>query len=199
MRAQSRLGWILAGGTILASLGCVGYSSYPKVEGGAPSSPNFIHMRPVIAESLKAVIEKYHPQDAGPYAVNLPIGITETGRDEVMKALGAQAMDLTPRTEHLPIYHVGRVWVRGADAKVDIVRPILELGRLPGGQPTYQGVTVWLDGGINNWWVEMIQPWSIGVVEPPELHYVVEHPPEESSRDQAAPAEAGAPPQEPRE
>lgn len=184
---------MLVAGAILGSLGCVGYSSYPKVEGAAPSSPNFIHVRPLVAESLKAVVEKYHPKDAGPYAVNLPVGLTPTGREEIMVVLGDRAMDLTPRTEHLPIYHVGRVWVRGTNAKVDIIRPILELGPIPSGQRTYQGMTVWLEGGINKWWVEMIQPWSIGVVQPPELNYVVEpSTPETPALPDAAPAPSEA-------
>lgn len=195
MQARKRMGWMLVAGVILGSLGCVGYSSYPKVEGAAPSSPNFIHVRPVVAESIKAVVAKYHPQSAGPYAVNLPVGLTPTGREEIMAALGAEAMDLTPRSEHLPIYHVGRVWVRGTNAKVDIIRPVLELGPMPSGQPTYQGMTVWLEGGINKWWVEMIQPWSIGVVEPPELNYVVVPPPAPSTK----PVDASAEPVESQE
>lgn len=165
---------LLVGGALLISAGCVGYSSYPKVEGVAPGSPNFIFVRPVVAAALKAVVERFHPESAGPYAVNLPAGMTPEGREEVLRGLDMNAAPLTHRTDHLPIYHVGRVWIRGASAKVDIIRPVLELGAAPNGGTTSQGLTVWLQGGANRWAVEFIQPWSIGVVEPPELHYVDE-------------------------
>lgn len=165
---------LLGGLSLLLPLGCVGYSSYPKVEGVAPGSPNFIHVRPVVAASLKEVIAKYHPQSAGAYTVNLPAGMTPSSRNDLVYGLGPDAMLLTHSTDALPIYHVGRVWIRGADARVDIIRPVLELGTTPTGEPVYQGMTVWLQGGVNDWAVELVQPWSIGVVQPPDLHYVDE-------------------------
>lgn len=177
MLSKIKTSWmLLAAGLLLIPAGCVGYSSYPKVEGVAPGSPNFIQVKPVVIASLKAVAEKYHPDSAGPYAVNLPAGLTREGREDVFHYLDVNAVPLSHRTDDLPIYHVGRVWVRGADAKVDIIRPVLELGATPTGAPAYQGMTVWLQGGANRWSVEFIQPWSIGVVEPPELHYVDEEP-----------------------
>jgi len=128
----------------------------------------------VVTEALRAVIERYHPEGAGAYAVNLPARMTEVARREILLELDAQASPLTHRTEHLPIYHVGRVWIRGTRAKVDVIRPVLELGSGSSAERAYQGVTVWLEGGLNDWAVEMIQPWSIGVVEPPALNYVDE-------------------------
>lgn len=152
--------------------GCVGYSSYPQIESMAPSSPNFVQVRPAIESALKEVVRRYHPDWAGPFAVNLPAEMTAEAQHIVIQKLGPDARPMTPETAHLPTYHVARVWVRGPKAKIDIVRPVLELGPQPDGGIVYQGLTVWLDAGLNPWQVDFIQPWSMAVTSPPDANFV---------------------------
>lgn len=152
--------------------GCVGYSSYPDLESIAPSSPNFIQVKPTVTAALKEVIRRYHPDWAGPFAVNLPVEMTAERQQQIIAELGADARPMTPETEHLPTYHIARVWVRGPNARVDVVRPVLELGPKADGGIAYQGMTVWLDAGLNPWRVDFIQPWAASVVSPPDSNFV---------------------------
>jgi len=163
---------VLSGAGLLG--GCVGYSSYPEVESLASSSPNFIQVKPVVEEALREVIERYHPDWAGAYAVNLPSGMTATAQEAIVAELGDDARAMTRENAHLPTYSVGRIWVRGAKAKVDVIRPVLEIGPKPDGGIAYQGMTVWLNAGLNPWRVDFVQPWAIGVVEAPGLNFVDE-------------------------
>jgi hypothetical protein len=163
---------ILVGAGLLG--GCVGYSSYPEVESLASSSPNFIQVKPVVEAALLEVIERYHPDWAGVYAVNLPVGMTAAAQEAILANLDDNARAMTRENAHLPTYSVGRIWVRGAKAKVDVIRPVLEIGPKPDGGIVYQGMTVWLDAGLNPWRVDFVQPWSIGVVEAPALNFVDE-------------------------
>lgn len=171
-------GWMLAGILGLAPVGCVSYSTYPSVQGLAPSSPNFIFVQPVVRESVLEVTKQFHPESAGTYAVNLPKGMTIDAQLRIINSLGPQALPLSASTTDRPIYHVGRIWVRGRQAKVDVIRPVLELGPSPSGETIYQGMTVWLEGGAYPWGVMRVQPWSLGVVAPPELNLIPEIPAE---------------------
>ncbi len=158
---------------VLSSLGgCVGYSSYPELESLAPSSPNFIQVKPAVTAALEEVIERYHPAWAGPYTVNLPPEMTPEAQRLILSGLGPDTRAMTPATEHLPTYHIGRVWVRGPKAKIDVVRPVLELGPKADGGIAYQGMTVWLDAGLHPWNVSFVQPWSARVVSPPDANFV---------------------------
>ncbi len=170
-RLRTAVGAAILVGTGLLG-GCVGYSSYPEVESLAPSSPNFIQVKPVVEEALREVIERYHPDWAGAYAVNLPAGMTAAAQEEILEKLGDDARAMTQANAHLPTYSVGRIWVRGAKAKVDVIRPVLEIGPKPDGGIAYQGMTVWLNAGLNPWRVDFVQPWAIGVVEAPALNFV---------------------------
>jgi hypothetical protein len=156
--------------------GCVSYSTYPEVKSLAPSSPNFIHVAALSRESLQEVVSQFHRPEFGTYAVNLPKGMTLDGQYAILAELDELALPLTSTTMDRPIYHVGRIWVRGTKAKVDIIRPILELGPSPSGVTNYQGMTVWLQGGVYPWAVDRVQPWSIGIVSPPELNLVDQEP-----------------------
>lgn len=158
---------------VLAGLaGCVGYSSYPGVDSLAPSSTNFIQVKPAVTAALREVTERYHPEWAGAFVINLPAGMTPEAQEQILADLGPDARAMTPETVHFPTYHVGRIWVRGPEAKIDIVRPVLELGPRPDGGIVYQGMTVWLNGGLNPWAVDFVQPWSVGVVTPPDANFV---------------------------
>jgi len=60
------------------------------------------------------------------------------------------------------------------DAKVDIMRPRLDLPPKPDGEPVYQCITLLVEGGLQPWRVTRFQTWEVGVVEPPPLWYCPE-------------------------
>lgn len=190
---MKKIVWVLTALSLAGLGGCFGYSSYPQIESMAPSSPNFVQVRPAMETALKEVVDRYHPEWAGAFAVNLPAEMTVEAQRIVLAKLGPDARAMTPETVHLPTYHVARVWVRGPEAKIDIVRPVLDLGPNPDGSIAYQGMTVWLDAGLNPWRVNFIQPWSMSVTSPPDANFVEL----ESARPGGSAAPAGEPAQDP--
>lgn len=161
--------------------GCVGYASFPYEEGGkselATQDPNTPPADELIALSLNWVVTKYPPRSPAVegqprYTVNMPKGVRRDVYDRILKNLGGQAAPLTPETAaQLPIYHVGRVWIRGRDAKVDVLRPVLEGPRGPGGDVVYQPVTLRIEGGFEPWRIKRHQVWEVGTVPVPELYF----------------------------
>ncbi|MCC6675780.1 MAG: hypothetical protein IT436_01425 [Phycisphaerales bacterium] len=170
-----------AGLVMLAALGgCVGYASYPYEEGGkntfANQDPNTPPADELIYLSLDWVTSKFPPPGGvsteASYAINIPKGVRRDVYDRILKKLGDKAAPLTPETaQSLPIYHIGRLWVRGRNAKVDVLRPVLEGPRGPGGQVLYQPVTLRIEGGFEPWRVRRHQVWEVGTVPIPELYY----------------------------
>jgi hypothetical protein len=68
----------------------------------------------------------------------------------------------------LPVFHVTRVWMRGNQATIDVLRPMPELGNDPQGRTVYQPVTVRLEAGFQPWRVVHARIWNPGdEVEPP--------------------------------
>ncbi len=166
---------------MLAMLGgCVGYASYPYEEGGkntfANQDPNTPPADELIYLSLDWVTSKFPPPGGvsteASYAINIPKGVRRDVYDRILKKLGDKAAPLTPETaQSMPIYHIGRLWVRGRNAKVDVLRPVLEGPRGPGGQVLYQPVTLRIEGGFEPWRVRRHQVWEVGTVPVPELYY----------------------------
>lgn len=104
-------------------------------------------------------------------AVNLPPGIGETGYAYVADRVGEGAVPLTEdNAQRLPIYHVTRVWLRGERARVDVVRPLYELGSKPGGGAVYRGVQLRLGGGWEPWRVTSSSEYEVGVLDAPALN-----------------------------
>lgn len=160
--------------------GCVGYASFPYEEGGknqfATQDPNTPPADELIALSLDWVTAKYPPRGVvateASYTVNMPKGVRRDVYDRILKRLGDKAAPLTPETaERLPIYHVGRLWVRGREATVDVLRPVMEGPRGPGGSVLYQPITLRIEGGFEPWRVRRHQVWEVGTVPVPELYY----------------------------
>ncbi|MDX2148524.1 MAG: hypothetical protein SFZ23_13480 [Planctomycetota bacterium] len=168
--------------------GCVGYSSYPIVETAhvASTDPNLYTTREVSAVALAWVISRYPPESARGYEVlgeprAYVNAIPDLRRsnylklsERVTKATGIQVLpvDSSAGGSGLPIYHVGRVWVRQGDAKVDILRPISAFGPGPDGRPVYQCVTVMLQGGLGPWTVKGTLTREPGLVDVPPLYYI---------------------------
>jgi hypothetical protein len=169
--------------------GCVGWATYPPVKGAdlvARNDPNQPPMDEIMYTSLKWVSEKYPPNFGTPqanepdqkFAVNLPSGMKPQVYMKIVGKAGPNAEPLTPATKDLPIYHIVRIRVRGAEANVDVLRPAREFGPGPNGQPVYQGMTVYLDGGWRSWHVVRRAAWEPGVLPVPELAFYEPPPPQ---------------------
>lgn len=190
--------------------GCVGYATYPPVQGAylAPNNPNAPPADELMALSLKWVTDRYPVRSASPvvagepqFAINLPRGVRKSIYEKTAAALGDKAQPLTPENAtKLPIYHVAEIRVRGRVAKVDVLRPAQELGSRPDGQPVYQCITLHVEGGFQPWRVIRFQAWEPGVVPVPEYYYLpaVEWPGRQYEEDlKANPAEEPTPSEPP--
>lgn len=173
--------------------GCV--SNYPAVPTtrGVRDNPNSPAAEQAMIAALRWVGTRYTPgrpdlsqplPDAAsraevqyPMAVNLPFGLRKLYYDRVALNTGPEVVPLTPEIASqgsLPIFHVGRVWVRGPGATVDVFRPMPELGLGPDGKTVYQMVTVRLDrdGLAGPWRVIHGRAWEPGWGDVPEFYFV---------------------------
>jgi hypothetical protein len=191
---RSLTGWcvagvlITAGGALSAGLcGCVGYSSYPYVEGArlASTDPNLYSSREVMTVAVGWVMTKFPPEGRMPAGVgeqpralvSLVPGMRKSMYERIVQRVSdntnMRIAAVTPENESsgLPIYRVGRVWLRHGDAKVDVYRPVLGL-TMPDGSSVYQCVTVILDGGFQPWLVKATHTREPGLLPAPELNYL---------------------------
>jgi len=161
--------------------GCYGYASYPPIESAKPgvNNPNAPPADELMMLGTKWVADRYPPPRRGPavageaeFAINLPEGVRRDVYERVSTYTGGRAVPLTAENAGtLPIYSISRIWVRMHDAKVDVMRPRLDLPRKPDGQPVYECITLIVAGGFQPWRVTRFQTWEVGVVEPPPLWY----------------------------
>ncbi|MEZ6242462.1 MAG: hypothetical protein R3B57_05405 [Phycisphaerales bacterium] len=172
MSARMARGVVAGGvvGLVAIAGGCMGYASYPNAEGSLTrSTTNSRAAAAVMRESLRWVTT--HEKDMpGRFAVNLPPGTSDETYWEVATSVGGEA--LSTDNMDLPRYSVGRVWVRGGEAKVDVTRPVMALGRLADGGWVTQTITLELEGGLTPWRVVRDRPWALGAIEAPTANPV---------------------------
>jgi len=149
----------------------MGYSNMNTESGTVSvSNPNARTPSEVVREALRYVVGRYPA--GGRFAVNLIKGTQPNMADFIMRELPAGAELVSEDNTDLPTYHVGVTRIRMGAAKVDIIRPVVELGENPGGGYKTQAVTVHLEGGLNPWRVTLMQRWALGAVDVPERWYV---------------------------
>jgi hypothetical protein len=185
--------------------GCVSYASYPPVpENTAINNPNSPAMEEVMMAGLRWVTTKYPPDttvalganpshEAARMAINLPRGVKPQVYVRVAEAVGAGARPLTPENQSLPIYHITSLRVRGDQANVWVLRPVVDMGAKPNGEPIYQEVKLWLQGGLRPWHVVSSIEMSPDSTLVPELVYY--EPPAPAESRQSAKAEQTYKPQ----
>jgi len=145
--------------------GCVSYTSVPEPSKGiALGHTNSGGSIKSIVASLERVILRHPVRDEhGEYAVNLPVGTTpETAATIVSRLPTGAVLPYEGMDGSVPVYHIGRVWLRGSSGKVDVVYPIE--GDVDG------GVTIWVHGGDRPWYVKRMQYWAPGTVPTPEMY-----------------------------
>lgn len=173
---------------LLFAPGCVGYHAYPPIEGyPALSNPNQVNVQTVTVTAMKWVLPRYAPdgtviwdlphnpeaQDMA-FSVNMPVGVK---REVYLRSVGQMspnARPLTPETADLPTYHIVRVWIAGDEAKVDLIRPLPDIGASADGSVPTQGLTVNLRGGFKPWHVTAHKRWAVGAMEMPQAYYLPE-------------------------
>lgn len=188
IKNRATIALCLAGTLFSAGLsGCVGYSSYPYVEGSrlASTDPNLYSSREVITVALGWVMTKFPPEGRLPAGVgeepraivSLVPGLRKSMYERIIQRVSdntnMRVAAITPDNEAsgLPVYRVGRVWLRHGDAKVDIYRPVLGM-TMPDGSAVYQCVTVILSGGFQPWLVKATHTREPGLLPAPELNYL---------------------------
>ncbi len=172
---------LLAGGALA---GCYGYASYPPIDSAHPviNNPNAPPTDELMMLATKWVADRYPPPHAGPvvagealFAINLPEGVRRDVYERVSERTGGRAAPLTAENaKTLPVYHISRVWVRMRDAKVDVMRPRLDVPPRPDGQPVYECITLLCEGGLQPWRVARFQTWQPGIIDTPSLYYCPE-------------------------
>lgn len=169
-----RVAMALATGISLAAAlaGCVSYANYPPIpKNTAFNDPNTPAMEEVAVAGLKWVVGRYPAGPEGtPFAVNAPVGTKPVVYRRLAAAAGPDAQPLTAGNANLPIYHIVSIRVRGDAANVWIDRPVVSLGKTPSGEPVYQEVKLWLQGGLSPWHVVNSLERTPGTAEIPELN-----------------------------
>lgn len=157
-----------AGVMAMVTGGCVSYTNVP-----VPSSaPAFKHANSggsikSISVAADRVVMRHPMKDGqGRYAINLPAGTTpETAREILGRLPDGAVIPWEGMDDSVPVYHISRIWLRGASGKVDVVYPI--------DADTDGGVTVWVHGGDRSWYVERLQYWAPGTIPTPPVYVPV--------------------------
>ena len=165
-------GWFGAGGSAMAVsavigsmllVGCVSYTNVPAPESAiAFKSANHGQSIKVIRTALGEIIARYPMRDGqGRYTVSLPMGTTlETARSVLEGLPEGGVVPYDGMDGSIPVYSVGRVWIRASDAKVDVIYPVKGYR----GDQSVGNATVWLNGGVQPWRVARVQHWSPGTL-----------------------------------
>ncbi|MBX3358644.1 MAG: hypothetical protein KF745_09470 [Phycisphaeraceae bacterium] len=193
--------------------GCVGYTSAPATrEESVFADPNAPATRDVATKALRWTAYRYPPEGGDGrtqgwdqkqsdlkasgeklpprFAINLPPTTRPETYRRVVEDVGLGAVMLTPETQGLPTYYLGRVYILGDQASVDVIRPVAEFSNPE--KVTYQAITVRLRGGLKPWTVISNTPWTLGSVTPPAPNFYVPEP--EPTLQYASPASTEEPP-----
>jgi hypothetical protein len=184
----ARAGALAAGGLLMCAglmLGCAGhgYSSWPEVNNwdSAGDDMNVAPSPEAMATALKWAIRRYPPvanPELGheydePLVINLPPMLRQNVAEDVLRRVGGRAQLATASNSGpdatLPIYHVSRVLIRGANAEVEIIRPVLTIGSNAGGTRLYQAIRLDLLGGFSPWRVTGHQSMAVGQASLPPV------------------------------
>jgi hypothetical protein len=170
MRWKNRITRMMVSSAMLAGIGalggCVSYTNVPGPDNVvAYAGANNRQTVSVMSKALETMVAK-HPVE-GAFVVNLPMGTSPESYEKIIGQLpdGAtipsEGMD-----EDQPTFHIGRVWIRASDAKVDVIYPFLRAD----GVRQEQNVTLWLSGGVRKWRVYREQYWAPGTIPTPAIY-----------------------------
>ncbi len=189
---STALGLTLLTGSFLG--GCFQRGNYPEIptSQGFAEDPNRPANEQAMVAALQYVGSRWTPGDRMfdpnldpkgvpyvnyPAVINLPQGTRKTMYERVARKVGPQVQPVTPESiaQHVPTFHVTRVWLRFNKGWVDVLRPMPELGIGPDGKPVYQRVTLHLEGGNKPWTVAYARSWNPGDERAPAFYYLPEY------------------------
>ncbi len=182
-RRLAPLALVSAMGMISVLGGCLGAgnASWPPIDGqSALDDMNQPAVKNAIATALIWATRKYPPvanpeigvEYTVPLAINLPPGTSSGTYYMVAKDIGMHAQPMPPEPGNLPVYHIGRVVIRGTDAIVDVLVPKYSIGVGTQGEQLYQGVTIDLRGGFRPWQVVAHRSFAVGSMSVPAANPV---------------------------
>ena len=161
----------------LSSAGCVarrtvGQDPHRELGTGGYSGANSTLVDSLIVRALPRVLANYpRPSElgSGSVRVQFPAGMTPGRRASVEARLAEAGFDVDSavRGDGPDVYHIGRVWRRGGEAKVDVFRPVHELGMTNGWYPMQVITVEFTGGGLSSWQVTGHRAWAVGAFEPP--------------------------------
>lgn len=176
--------------------GCVGYSTYDPSLGPIDlQTPNQPALEEIMVAGLGWTIQHFPPgtpPDLGTIgqtaldrgdravAISLPSGLSQQQYDSIVSRADANATSWN-ESPGLPIYRVGRIWIRGSRASIDIHRPLTDGASTP---DQYQTITVEMKSGYGGWQYERFRAWEPGVGALPPLTAVADDQPDQTSPDQ---------------
>jgi hypothetical protein len=141
--------------------GCIGHNNIEPIPGAVGfEDPNNAPVPQIMAEAIRWLVLRYPPQggdapagmvEPEPFAVSLPLNVRgDTAEWLERKTFPGVMQVATNENRDLPTYLIGRVWVRGDMAYVDIFRPVPQLSPGPQGV-VYQPFTLHMRGGVQDW------------------------------------------------
>lgn len=163
----------IAAATAFWATGCAGYINYPPV--GDDWAINSTNVSPSLAIMEAGMLRALRRSGApgslqhGTYVVNPPRGTQLRYAEALVQRLNAVpgfegAQIVTPENGDLPVYHITKLWVRGDEAIIDILRPIPSILPAQGQQEVFQPYTVWLRGGaFEHWRTVATRDWPVGM------------------------------------
>lgn len=154
---------------LLGLSGCVSYTNVPEpTSAPAFESANNTQSIRATRAALEEVVYRYPMRDAqGRYSVNLPAGTTLESAIRIIEGLPeGMVLPHEGMDDSIPMYHIGRIWIRANDAKVDVLYP----ARAFDGSAFTGTVTVWLRGGMVSWRVTRVQHWAPGTIATPPVY-----------------------------
>jgi hypothetical protein len=169
-RASSALATLLL--SLLALPACVGYATWPPVNGSENATftqINYVPAPEIIAEAVLRVSLRYTPAAEmdrgevyqGPIAVSLPPGASAATYRLITSRVGPNFEPATEANAELPTYYVTRVNIRSTVAEIDVLAPAPRFGAT--GQDRYQLVSVNLAGGTQPWRVMSHRAYPVGM------------------------------------
>ena len=176
-------GALMIGAGLLTACAGHGYSSWPEVNNwdSAGDDMNVAPSPEAMATALRWTIRRFPPvanPELGreydePLVINLPPMLRQNVAEDVLRRVGGRAQLATASNSGpdstLPTYHVLRVLIRGANAEVEIIRPVLTIGSNAGGTRLYQAVRLDLLGGFSPWRVTGHQSLAVGQASVPPV------------------------------
>ncbi|MAY73676.1 MAG: hypothetical protein CMJ31_02950 [Phycisphaerae bacterium] len=158
--------------TAVIAGGCVGYGTYPRSNEVLPTTAvNSEAGEEITVAAIEWMLDR--DEVVPPVVVSLPEIVKPYRAHRISDKIGRQ-MILPIEGKPLggyPIYHIGRLAIRGDEAEIDVYRPVFQT---EGADPVYQVITLDMKGGLKPWRVERTRPWALGAFDPPPVYTVVD-------------------------